>query len=73
MLRPGDVLTLGPLSFKLPRPAISSISDNSEDVRIASWLSDGYTPAAAKGDTAVIDILSIPEAGDEPPLNGSPK
>ena len=64
LLQPGDVLRLGPLSLKIPRPVVPTV-DNSEDRRIASWLSDDYTPAASEGDTAVIDTLPF-ETGEEP-------
>ena len=63
LLRPGDVIRIGSLSFQVPKdPAAIQQDDDSSDRLIASWLSEDYSPDDAQGDTAVIDQLPLPES-----------
>lgn len=67
VLRPGDLLKIGPVMFTVEVPKPTQLRDPSvDDDSIASWLAEGDTGAKAS-DTTEIRTVQQSQAAEEPP------
>ena len=79
VMRPGDLLKIGPVKFTMEAPPLAKAADLADDDSIASWLAEGDTNAGSTSDADTTEIRAHepahakPSSRELPPVEPEPK